>query len=665
MELMYRRVEGEEIREGYLRNYEADFDITTDVENATNDFEIRMDLPKSTYDLLWKENEVSCIVYVDGEEYGGIISGSEIDIEAGTITYSGWTWRGLLNLYIIEPPSGQDYRVVTSGTNLATALRALPMNPYISVQNTSYRAKRQFQYNRYIPVHEGATNLLKDTDSDLRMYFKYDEDSGKALLTIGKTTDRTDLIEISQDYDDRVRVSITRDGNTPKHVICMGGGELKDREIVHLYADDDWNVGTTAISGAYPVNTYEYSGSDSLLSDGKKHFKELIDQHTQIEVFVSGIKLNLGDVIAAREILTGQYVTAEITKIVWKNNDAGLFSTETFEYTTAVRAMTKAVKNRTYNNTGQSSGGTYGIDNVVSYYQTPTLSVANTLNKQSSDWTSFAFITDMHGNGNKQHSQAIALYLLDNTNMSMIVLGGDYCVSGWDKTEYDTYMSPFKNGDLVGNVYALMGNHETFANGSAEAKQSIYNDFLKDKTWIAGSLTNNYYYMDDIDRKIRYLFLNTSDGGSSSVQYTMTSTQVDWIKNHVTLPDSSWSLLVLGHVNLCNMGVSSSTMTESTETNGAAIISAIKECNGKIIGYICGHQHVDITGKWSGIQQTTLLCDKFENTNYYDGISVTNRESGKVTEQAVSVVSINSKTKQVVIRRIGAGRNSTISYYYK
>ena len=105
-------------------------------------------------------------------------------------------------------------------------------------------------------------------------------------------------------------------------------------------------------------------------------------------------------------------------------------------------------------------------------------------------------------------------------------------------------------------------------------------------------------------------------------------------------------------------------MTESTETNGAAIISAIKECNGKVIGYICGHQHVDITGKWSGIQQTTLLCDKFENTNYYDGISVTNRESGKVTEQAVSVVSINSKTKQVVIRRIGAGRNSTISYYY-
>ena len=73
MELMYRRIEGEEIREGYLRNYEADFDITTDVENATNDFEIQMDMPETTYDLLWKENEISCIVYVDGTEWGGLI----------------------------------------------------------------------------------------------------------------------------------------------------------------------------------------------------------------------------------------------------------------------------------------------------------------------------------------------------------------------------------------------------------------------------------------------------------------------------------------------------------------------------------------------------------------------------------------------------------------
>ena len=344
MELMYRRVEGEEIREGFLRNYEADFDITTDVDNPTNDFEIQMDMPETTYDLLWKENEISCIVYVDGTEWGGLITGAEMSLADSKITYTGVTWRGLLGLYIIEPyilgQTPQDYKIVASGTNLAEALRALPMHPMISIQDTSYTAGRQFQYNRYIPVHEGATNLVKDYDTSLRMKFAFDEATLKAKLSIAPTTDRTNLIEISQDYDDKVRLSITRDGSTPKHVICMGQGELAQRDIVHLYADDDWNVSTTAISGAYPVDTYDYSGSESLQTDGIKHFRELIAQHEQIEVMVSGIELNLGDIIAAREILTGEYVTAEITKIVWKCHDFGTYQTDSFEYTTAVKTRT-------------------------------------------------------------------------------------------------------------------------------------------------------------------------------------------------------------------------------------------------------------------------------------------------------------------------------------
>jgi hypothetical protein len=52
------------------------------------------------------------------------------------------------------------------------------------------------------------------------------------------------------------------------------------------------------------------------------------------------------------------------------------------------------------------------------------------------------------------------------------------------------------------------------------------------------------------------------------------------------------------------------------------------------------------------------------DTVYYPGISVTDRVTGTISEQAVSVVSINTTTKDVVIRRIGAGRNQTLSYNY-
>lgn len=297
----------------------------------------------------------------------------------------------------------------------------------------------------------------------------------------------------------------------------------------------------------------------------------------------------------------------------------------------------------------------YSINNVASYLRSETQSVASSINALSDDWDSFVFITDTHGNANQQHSQAIGMYLLDNTDIKMIVLGGDYSENAWSKTEYDTYMSPFVNSEFKDSIYAIMGNHEH--GGMAEAKQSIYNDFLKSKSWLKGSPANNYYYFDDTDTKTRYLFLNTSDG---SGMYVMSSTQINWIRNAVKLPSTAWSLLVIGHVNLAVFG----NVTTDNETNGADIISAINTCNGTIIGYLCGHQHIDMTSKIGNFQHTTLLCDKLENIDYYPGISVTDRVSGTASEQAVSVVSINRSTKNVVIRRVGAGRNRTISYSY-
>lgn len=300
--------------------------------------------------------------------------------------------------------------------------------------------------------------------------------------------------------------------------------------------------------------------------------------------------------------------------------------------------------------------GKYGIDNVVEYFRTDTLSVASEIDSLSDDWTNFVFVTDTHGSANKQHSQAIALYLLDNTNAEMIVLNGDYSASDWSKTQYDAYMKPFLDSGLSGKIYATMGNHETYGGGTAEAKQSIYNDFLADKTNIIGSPQDIYYYFDDSQNKIRYMFINTSEGGETS----MTATHRTWIANNVVLPASDWSLLVIGHVNLLKMA----NVTYMNESNGAAIVTAIENCNGTIIGYLCGHQHIDYSEKLGNFQHTTITCDRFENSNYYDGISITNRVAGTNTEQSVSVVSINPKTRNVVIRRVGAGRNMPISYLY-
>lgn len=336
MELIYVRTDEEGKKtSGYLSNFESAFQVSTDLDYVTNNFEITMELPKTKDGLLWAENEISCFVYVEGTEYGGEILGSELNIAANTIKYTGKTWRGCLAQWIIEPPAGEDY-LIASG-NLAEILRTLPMGTWITVAESDYSIGT-YQFDRYVTTFSGATNLLTAAQSNLRMAFSFESDGygGEAVLNIIEARDRRNEIEVSQDYNDSIQLTIVRDSNTPRHIICLGAGELKNREVVHLYADEDWNVSTTPIQGAYPVETYENSNSDGLEAAGRKHFLELIHNHEQIEVNINDLDIQLSDIIGGKDVLTNETVSAEITTIIWRAQNYGDYQSETFEYKTRV-----------------------------------------------------------------------------------------------------------------------------------------------------------------------------------------------------------------------------------------------------------------------------------------------------------------------------------------
>ena len=336
MELIYIRTnENGTIDSGYLTNFDAVFTVSTDVDYVTNKFEVTVPLPENHDDLLWTENGIYSLLFVEGTEYGGVIEGSTINIQENTLTYTGRTWRGHLDQWIVEPPAGQDYLIVSG--NLADSLRLLPMGGYIAVQNTAYTGS-SFQFDRYCTTFEGATKLLTAAQANLRMSIEFESagTTGTAKLSIVPTRDLTSLVEVSQDYNDQINLKITRDGNTPKHLICLGQGELKDREVIHLYADDDWNISQTPIAGAHPVAVYDFSASEALLADGTKHYKELIHNHEQIEVTINDLDIRLSDVIAAKDILTGEEVSAEITSITWRAENHGDYQSESYEYQTRV-----------------------------------------------------------------------------------------------------------------------------------------------------------------------------------------------------------------------------------------------------------------------------------------------------------------------------------------
>lgn len=334
MDLMFIRhdAEGTLIDMGYLTRYDVAFDITTDLEYLTNEFELTMALPNSAEDLLWSEGGNQTMIFVEGTEFGGIISGSKTNIDSNEITYSGWTWRGMLQNYIIEPPAGQAYKTVSG--NLADIINALPIPSFFEAEATTYTTQ-SYTFNRYVPTYKGITQMLASVDSDLRLSlsFESDMDSGTATLSIIEARDLRNLIELSQDYGE-IELQITYDSTTPRHIICLGQGELEEREVIHLYADDDWNITQAPIAGAYPTEKYDYSSSTSLLEDGMKHFQELIANHQQIEVSITGLGVQLSDIIAAKDNLTGESVEAEITSIIYRCSDRETYQTETYEYKT-------------------------------------------------------------------------------------------------------------------------------------------------------------------------------------------------------------------------------------------------------------------------------------------------------------------------------------------
>ena len=334
MDLIYVRDKDIGADCGILHNYEIDFEISEE----KCDFELKMDL-SSRDDLLYIEGEVGSIIYIEDSEFGGQITGAEIDIGEQTVTYRGLTWRGMLDNYIIEPPYGSDYLTV-SGDLAYILYSKVPHYSAMRFRGSGYNV-RSYSFDRYITSRVGIDKILASRNKNLRMRIQYEVDQGSALglvvAYIEPKRDLRDTILLSQDYDDKIKLKIKRDENLPRRLICLGKGELSAREVINLYVDENWNVTDKPFYNSYPTAVYDNSSSDNLKEESIKHYKDLIVNHEQIEIVIDDMRLDLGDIIAAKDNITGESVSAEITGVILKKVDNAFNHSEDFEYKTKVR----------------------------------------------------------------------------------------------------------------------------------------------------------------------------------------------------------------------------------------------------------------------------------------------------------------------------------------
>ena len=125
-----------------------------------------------------------------------------------------------------------------------------------------------YQYNRYVSVYDGLKEMLKSVG--YKMEIKYDNELKAAKVGAVPIVDYSSRIEYSSDMN--AHYYMTKEKCGVNHLICLGAGELRDRVVVHLYADAAGNISQTqTFFGADEIcDIYDYAGAsrEDLINGG-------------------------------------------------------------------------------------------------------------------------------------------------------------------------------------------------------------------------------------------------------------------------------------------------------------------------------------------------------------------------------------------------------------
>ena len=213
---------------GLLNKVKIDIDIGID-----NDFEIQASTGNNCLN-------VGDYFYIEGTEYGGVVRDITVDTRNNLIKYNGITFRGLLDERIIEPLSGDAYRIMsgTSASIISTLLAECDLDYIFVADSSSLVTINAFQFDRYCSVLDGLNKMLKS--KAYRLSISYQD--GFCYLGVAAIVDHSDSLEFSEDGN--VTFVITKK-TPPTHMLCLGGGELEARTVVNLYLQADGSIGKT------------------------------------------------------------------------------------------------------------------------------------------------------------------------------------------------------------------------------------------------------------------------------------------------------------------------------------------------------------------------------------------------------------------------------------
>lgn len=271
------------------------------------------------------------------------------------------------------------------------------------------------------------------------------------------------------------------------------------------------------------------------------------------------------------------------------------------------------------------------------------------------NFDAFVFITDIHWLRNAKNSPAIINYLQNKIQIPRVIMGGDYA----DGINMD-YLKAF-NG-FNGKIYRAIGNHEymnywdedgVFASKEVTDSQiwATYQSGMTDI--VIGDANTNYYYVDNVVQKMRYIILSVFTDGSAA---KFEQAQATWLNDSLANMPNGYTAIVIAHYYA---HINYPDFTPVLTTIGKQIADICDTHIGKVACLLQGHTHEDLMMKTDGgIPIFATTCDKStadnDETSEEDNYIYGKRTNGTITEQAFDIVIINKKDKKVSLVRIGA-----------
>ena len=273
----------------------------------------------------WRpELTFSSLIYIMGTEYGGIIGEVLTDTTLDYVELKGMSWRGRLAKKIIQPPTGSDYKTVSG--ELHTVMKSLIEPEFdglfvVSQEDTGVNVSN-YQFDRYCTLYDGLVKMLKSKWYRLQLSFRREQgEPGYLFVEAVPIVDYSNRIELSRDCQLNYTMDDKRNG--VNHLIVAGKGELQDRNVLHLYVQEDGSIGTqqyyTGLQEIAEIYENTSTETDELWSKSAERLQELMNKKTfRMDVAKLGLDIGIGDIVGGRDYLTGMYMAKPVENIVYE-----------------------------------------------------------------------------------------------------------------------------------------------------------------------------------------------------------------------------------------------------------------------------------------------------------------------------------------------------------